>query len=206
MNSTTDETAQADQEKNDPEGGKEVPGAGVLPAVPPPPTRRRLGLKQELLLAFMPTATILLVLAFVEALTQQRLLFASLASSAFLIYLDPQSRVNSVRTLAVAQTGAAAIGLLTYWLLGPGYWAAGSAMVLAIIAMVSLNSMHPPAVATALSFGLRAGDQSNVMLFAMAVGMTAVLLLLQRAAVRLARHDAAKELVEERAEERAAER
>ena len=198
----TDTNAQDDEKKDE----EEAQDAGVLPAVPPPPSRRRLGLKQELLLAVMPTATILLVLAFVEALTQQRLLFASLASSAFLIYLDPQSKVNSVRTLALAQTGAATLGLLTYWLFGPGYWAAGSAMVLAIIGMVTLNSMHPPAVATALSFGLRAGDQSNALLFAMAVGMTAALLLLQRAAVRLARRDAAKELVQERAQAHTAER
>lgn len=176
----------------------EEPQDPAAPAVPTAPTRRRLGLKQELLLALMPTATILLVLAFVEALTQQRLLFASLASSAFLIYLDPQSRVNSVRTLVLAQTGAAALGLLTYWVVGPGYWAAGSAMLLAIIAMVTFNVMHPPAVATALSFGLRAGDESNVMLFAMAVGMTAVLLLLQRAAVKLAKRSVAEDRAADR--------
>ena len=174
-------------------GHDESPAAAPAPAVPPPPTRRRLGLRQELLLALMPTATILLVLAFVEALTQQRLLFASLASSAFLIYLDPDSRVNSVRTLVFAQTGAAGLGLLTYWMFGSGYAAAGSAMVLAIIAMVTFNVMHPPAVATALSFGLRAGDQSNLMLFALAVGMTAVLLLLQRAAVWIAKRHPAED-------------
>lgn len=168
-------------------------GVDPAPAVPPPPTRRRLGLRQELLLALMPTATILLVLAFVEALTQQRLLFASLASSAFLIYLDPESRVNSVRTLVMAQTGAAGLGLLTFWLFGPGYAAAGTAMVLAIAVMVTFNIMHPPAVATALSFGLRAGDQSNLMLFAMAVGMTAVLLLLQRWAVWIAKRHLAED-------------
>ncbi len=169
------------------------PADDAVPAVPAPPTRRRLGLKQELLLALMPTATILLVLAFVEALTQQRLLFASLASSAFLIYLDPDSRVNSVRTLVLAQTGAATLGLATFWLFGPGYAAAGTAMVLAIALMVTFNIMHPPAVATALSFGLRAGDQSNLMLFAMAVGITAVLLLLQRAAVWLAKRHPAED-------------
>lgn len=151
------------------------------------PSRRRLGLKKELLLALMPTATILLVLAFVEALTTQRLLFASLASSAFLIYLDPTNRVNSVRTLVLAQTGAALLGLLTFQVFGPGYWSAGTAMVLAIVTMVLLDAMHPPAVSTALSFGLRAGDESNLLLFAMAVAVTAVLLLLQRFAVYVAK-------------------
>lgn len=156
------------------------------------PQRKRLDLKHELLLALMPTLTILLVLAFVEALTRQRLLFASLASSAFLIYLDPTNKVNSVRTLVLAQLGAAGLGLLTYLLLGPGYVSAGVAMVLAIVAMVTCDAMHPPAVSTALSFGLRAGDESNLLLFATSVGICAVLLVLQRFAVRLAKRDASR--------------
>ncbi len=151
------------------------------------PHLRRMSLRRELLLAIMPTATILLVLAFVEVLSEQRLLFASLASSAFLIYLDPNHRVNSVRTLVISQIGAAALGLVTYATIGPGYISAGAAMVLAIVGMVLLDAMHPPAVATALSFGLRASDESNLAMFSIAVGITAALILLQRAAVYLAR-------------------
>jgi hypothetical protein len=56
--------------------------------------RQRLRLRDELLLAFVPTATVLIVFAAVEALSNQRLLFASLASSAFLIYLDPEHGTN----------------------------------------------------------------------------------------------------------------
>ena len=122
------------------------------------PRRKRIGLKNELLLALMPTLTVPLVLALVEILSNQRLLFASLASSAFLIYLDPGHAVNKVRTLVTAQMGAAVIGLLSFLLLGPGYLSGGLAMVLAIMAMVMFDVMHPPAVSTALSFGLRAGD------------------------------------------------
>ena len=69
---------------------------------------RRGGVWGELALALLPTLTILLVLAFVEAFSRQRLLFASLASSAFLIYLEPRHRTNSVRTLALAQGAALA--------------------------------------------------------------------------------------------------
>jgi CBS-domain-containing membrane protein len=139
------------------------------------PRRKLIGLKNELLLALMPT------------LTNQRLLFASLASSAFLIYLDPGHAVNKVCTLVTAQMGAAVIGLLIFLLLGPGYLSGGLAMVLAIMAMVMFDAMHPPAVSTALSFGLRAGDESNLVLFALAVGITAVLVGLQRAALWLLR-------------------
>ena len=145
--------------------------------------RQRIGLKGELALALLPTITVLMVLAMVDALTNQRLLFASLASSAFLIYLDPEHGMNDVRTLVVAQLSAALIGLVSYLGLGPGYASAGVAMLLAIATMTVLDAMHPPAVSTAISFGLRAGDESNVMLFALAVAVTAVLVVLQRAAL-----------------------
>ncbi|MGB5973309.1 MAG: HPP family protein, partial [Nodosilinea sp.] len=101
--------------------------------------RRRLNLRGELALAIAPTATVLAVLALVEALSEQRLLFASLASSAFLIYLDPQHGTNSVRTLLVSQMMAAGLGFLIYTLLGPGYLAGGLSMVATIVLMIVLD-------------------------------------------------------------------
>jgi len=145
-----------------------------------PTRRRRLGIRRELLLALAPTATVLLVLALVEAVSRQRLLFASLASSAFLIYLDPGHSVNAARTLVLAQLGSALIGLLAFMALGPGYASAGSAMVVAIVAMVVFDVVHPPAVATALSFGLKAGDAGNIALFCLALAITVALLGLQK--------------------------
>ncbi len=123
------------------------------------------------------------MLALVEALSRRRLLFASLASSAFLIYLDPRHGTNAVRTLVVAQVSAALLGPAAFLLSGPGYAAAGAGMVTAIVLMIVLDAVHPPAVSTALAFALRAGDESNVALFGLAVGMTAGLVVLQRAAV-----------------------
>jgi CBS-domain-containing membrane protein len=145
--------------------------------------RKRLSLRQELALAALPTATILLVLLLVEILAEQRLLFASLASSAFLIYLDPQHGMNTVRTLLVAQLSAALLGLGAFLLIGPGYAAGAAAMVAVILLMILADAVHPPAVSTALSFALRAGDESNVALFGLAVGITALLVGLQRSAV-----------------------
>lgn len=153
-----------------------------------PSTRKqRIGLKGELLLAAMPTLTVLLVLALVEALSNQRLLFASLASSAFLIYLNPEHAVNSVRTLLLAQIGCATIGLICFQTLGAGYLSGGAAMVLAIAMMILTDSMHPPAVSSALSFALKAGDESNLLLFSMAVGITAMLVIIQRTVLWLLR-------------------
>lgn len=162
--------------------------------------RRRLTLKAEFTLALLPTLTVLAVLGLVEALSQQRLLFASLASSAFLIYLDPQHGTNSIRTLTIAQLMGAGIGWVLYIALGSGYISAGSAMVATITLMILLDAVHPPAVATAMGFALRAGNVGNLVLFGLSVGITAVLVILARVAVwLLARHQAAEDAREEAA-------
>ncbi len=151
----------------------------------PHEARRRLGLRGEFLLAALPTATVLLVLAFVEVLARQRLLFASLASSAFLIYLDPGHPSNSVRTVLLAQGGAAVFGWALVALLGPGYAAGATAMVATIVWMIAVDAVHPPAVSTALSFALGAGQTRAVVLFGLALGVTVLLVLIQQVAVRL---------------------
>jgi CBS-domain-containing membrane protein len=145
--------------------------------------RTRLGLLDELLLALLPTGTILLVLVFVEVLSEQQVLFTSLASSAMLIYVDPEHPMNTVRTLAISQLGAALIGLGCHFALGDGYVAAGVAVIGTIGAMVALDILHPPAVGTALSFVFRVGVTTNLVLFVLAVTVTAVLVGLQRYAV-----------------------
>lgn len=145
--------------------------------------RNRLGLKGEFALAAAPTAIVLLVLAFVEVLSRQRLLFASLASSAFLIYLDPQHGTNTVRTLILAQSMAAIIGWIFYLLLGPGFLSGGIAMVLTILLTIAFDAVHPPAVSTSLSFALRTGNENNLVLFGLAVGITAVLVGIERSAL-----------------------
>ena len=147
--------------------------------------RDRLDLKGELMLATLPTLTVLAVLGFVEMLTEQRLLFASLASSAFLIYLDPEHGTNAVRTLILSHLMGAVLGWILFLTLGSGYLAGGTAMVATIFLMIVLDVVHPPAVSTAMGFALRAGDQSNVVLFGLAVGVTAVLVVLQRVAMWL---------------------
>ncbi|MBW4642196.1 MAG: HPP family protein [Goleter apudmare HA4340-LM2] len=145
--------------------------------------RRRLDLKGEIILAIAPTLIVLVVLFLVEELSQQRLLFASLASSAFLIYLDPLHGTNAVRTLVISQLMAAIIGFLTYMIFGSGYFSGGIAMVITITLMILLDVMHPPAVSTSLSFALRAGHVSNLILFVFAVSITALLVGLERLAL-----------------------
>ena len=162
------------------------PGAGEVRSL-----RQRLGLRGELTLALLPTATVLIVFAFVEVLSQQRLLFASLASSAFLIYLDPQHGMNSVRTLVVAHLIAASLGFGTFVLFSDGYLAGGAAMLGTVVLMIVLDTVHPPAVSTSLSFAFRAGSVSNLLLFVLAIGITVLLVGLEQAAVWLAARYAA---------------
>ncbi len=142
--------------------------------------RKRLNLQGELALATAPTLTILVVMAFVEVLSRQRLLFASLASSAFLIYLDPQHGTNTIKTLMLSQLLSAVIGWVTFIVFGGGYISGGIAMIVAIALMIILDIVHPPAVSTSLSFALRAGNESNLILFALAVGVTAMSVVVER--------------------------
>ncbi len=148
---------------------------------------RRVSLRQELALALLPTAVVLLMLCGVEAFSRQRLLFASLASSAFLIYTDPEHPMNGVRTLILAQGSAALIGFGADFLLGPGYFAAGVAMVATIIVLIAANAMHPPAVSTSLTFAFRASAASSLSLFGLSMGLIVLLVVLEHVSLRLLR-------------------
>lgn len=152
------------------------------------PERRRLGVGGELTLALLPTATMLAVFFFVEVFSRQQLLFASLASSAFLIYLDPRHATNRVRTLVVAQGGGALLGFLAHSALGGGYAAVALAMVATIVLMIVADAVHPPAVSTSLGFAFRTGPESNLALFGAALFLVAVLIVLARLSLRVLEH------------------
>ncbi len=143
--------------------------------------RKRLKLQQELTLALLPTLTVISILGLIEQVSNQRFLFSSLASSALLIYLDPQHNTNTARTLIIAHLLAASAGLGMDVLLGPGYFAGGGAMIITIIVMVLFDRVHPPAASTSLIFAFRTDDVSNLFLFFLAVSMTSVLVLLEQA-------------------------
>jgi HPP family len=146
-----------------------------------------LSVRDALLLALLPTATVLPTIAMIEAIGGHHLLCASLASSAFLIYVDPRHAMNGVGALVVSQMTAAGVGWLMWLLLGGGYAAAASAIPLAILLMSLFHAIyapaaiHPPAVSTALAFALHFDPNGSFILFAIAVGITAVLVVLQRA-------------------------
>lgn len=144
------------------------------------PARDRLDLRGELALAFFPTITILTVLWMLEMLADQRVLFGALASSAFLIYLDPLHGTNTMRSLAISHIAAALAGMATGWILGHGYVASAVAMVVTILVMILADVVHPPAIGTSLTFAYRSGATSNATLFLLALGMVLLLAILQR--------------------------
>lgn len=156
--------------------------------------RIRYDLKTEISLALLPTVTMGIVLFLLEAYSKQHLLFASLASSAFLIYLDPEHPTNSIYTLAMAQMAAALIGIGVIKLIGPGYPSAMLAMVLAITFMVLLNVMHPPAVSTALTFAFETGK--TMPLFLIALGLLIILVIIQKVSVRIIKQKVPATLIE----------
>jgi len=143
--------------------------------------QRRLSVRDKLLLALLPTATVLPMLGVIEAFGRHHLLCASMASSAFLIYWDPRNEMNSVHAVVVSQMTASGVGWLMWLLLGGGYAAAACAIPLTILLMILFKAVHPPGVATALAFAMHLDPHGSFVLFAIAVGMTALLVALQRA-------------------------
>lgn len=148
---------------------------------------RKIDIKTEIILAVMPTVIIIAVLLLLEAFSRQQLLFSSLASSAFLIYLDPRHPTNSVRTLVIAQLSAAVIGYLVFLGVGPGYFSAALSMIIAIAAMIMTRAMHPPAVSSALIFAFQYTKVNTLLMFCFAVLLLVILIVLQKASLWLLR-------------------
>ncbi len=153
---------------------------------------RRFDLQTDILLAVMPAAMMIVVLRLLDAFSRQDILFSSLASSAFLIYLDPRHPANSVRTLAIAQLSASIIGYLVHELLGAGYTPAAISMIISITVMILSKAMHPPAVSTALVFAFQQTKVDTVLMFYFAVGLLVILVALQRASLWLIRRSELK--------------
>jgi len=137
----------------------------------------------ELALAVPSTLTMIASLFFVQVLTSQRVLFASLASSAFPIYREPTHPMNGLRVVTGAHLIATVLGVGCALVLGPGYVAAAAAMAITIFVLVIGDLVHPPAVSTALGFAFYARQEEAVGVFLLAVLMLATLVILERLAV-----------------------
>lgn len=149
--------------------------------------RDRLTRRGEFILAAFPVATILVVVGTVEAFSRNHVLFSSLAGSAFLIYLDPEHPSNRVRTLAIAHGTAAVVGISAHAAFGPTFPALAVALVATIGVLVAVDHVHPPAAGTALAFAYRNELDGALGLFALAVAMVAVLVVVEVVVIRVFR-------------------
>ncbi len=129
----------------------------------------------------MPTIVVLLLIGCLQAFREECLIFTSLASSAFLVYLDPEHPTNRVRTFLIAQGLAALLGCGSVSLLGTGFLAAGVATVLTVILVITLDAMHPPAMSTALSFAFHTTSLKTLAIFGLAMVVIASLVACQKA-------------------------
>lgn len=160
--------------------------SGSLPA---PRTRQsteqryRTWLFNEIALALPPTVVVLAAFFGTQMLTAHPILFASLASSAFLIYHEPRHRMNRLRVMITAQFLGAAIGTGAPLLFGPGYVAGAVSMVLTITLLILLHIVHPPAVSTSLGFALLGPRYGTLEAFLLAVAIVATLAVLQVIAI-----------------------
>jgi CBS-domain-containing membrane protein len=140
-------------------------------------------LVRDLALAVPPTLIVLGATFLIEELRHQRVLFASLASSAFLIYRAPHHPMNGVRVMVTAHLAGVTLGFGAATFMGAGYLAGATAMVATIVALILLDTVHPPAISTALGFAFFERKDQSAGLFLVALAMLAALVMLQRAAV-----------------------
>jgi CBS-domain-containing membrane protein len=141
--------------------------------------------RDELGLALPPTIVVLVAFFTTQSLTNHLILFASLASSAFLVYREPAHRMNRLRTMILAQLTAWAIGLFASMLIGAGYAAGAAAMVGTIVVLVALDIVHPPAISTALGFSVTGPSHGPLFTFLLALAIVSTLAVLQKIMVSL---------------------
>ena len=138
-----------------------------------------------MLLAALPTLTVIGIFLALKVFSRQTFLFASLASSAFLIYQDPENGMNEAKVMVPAHIAAALVGFGTFLIFGEGYLSGAVAMSLTIALLILLGIVHPPAVSTCLIFAFRVQQAKTLLVFLLALVMVAVLYLIQRVVVAL---------------------
>ncbi|MBV9453242.1 MAG: HPP family protein [Rubrobacter sp.] len=104
---------------------------------------RRGGIKGELVLATLPTLTVMGIFLTLQVFSRQTFLFASLASSAFLIYQDPENGMNETKVMVPAHITAALVGVGSFLVFGEGYVSGAVAMGLTIALLIIFGIVHP---------------------------------------------------------------
>ena len=137
------------------------------------------------MLAALPALTVMGIFLALKVFSRQTFLFASLASSAFLIYQDPENGMNETKVMVPAHITAALVGFEAFLIFGEGYQSGAVAMGLPVTLLILFGIMHPPAVSTSLIFASRVQQAKTLLIFLLALIMVAVLYVIQRVAVAL---------------------
>ena len=137
------------------------------------------------MLASLPTLTVMGVFLALKVFSRQTFLFASLASSAFLIYQDPENGMNEAKVMVPAHIMAALVGFGAFLIFGEVYLSGALAMGVTITVLILFGIVHPPVVSTSLIFAFRAQQAKTLLVFSLALVMVAVLYIIQRVAVTL---------------------
>ncbi len=112
-------------------------------------------------------------LAFVNDVIGLALLMAPLGASCVLLFAAPQSPLSQPANVIGGHMLAGVVGLGLHFALPGSFWKAGSAVGIAVAAMVFLRLVHPPAGATALVAYLTAVSWS-FLLFPIGLGSVAL--------------------------------
>ncbi|RMX01458.1 CBS domain-containing protein [Allofranklinella schreckenbergeri] len=100
---------------------------------------------------------------------------AVLASSALLVFALPFSPMAQPWAVLTGSLVCTAVGMVCSWLIGPTVLAASLAVPLAIVAMIYLRAVHPPATSLALYAVLQHIHSPGVLVFP--IGFNALLLI-----------------------------
>ncbi len=145
-------------------------GRDAAAAKVPPASARRL-----VAVSVATIATVLLLIFVVQDLARQPVLVTSLASSAFLLYYQPQNEVNRFKPLVFGHALAAGVGFVASLLLPLPYVATAVGIATTVVLMSLLRIVYPPAISTTLVFAYRPHDVTVIVTF---LGTLAVVLVL----------------------------
>ncbi len=101
------------------------------------------------------------------------ILFASFASSAFLMFMMPRSHAAKLARFVRSYIIGGVMGAIGFTLLPliGAYWAVGIALFVAALALEGTDSMHPPAMGLALAFIIYDVGYTGVVIAAVGVAM-----------------------------------
>lgn len=125
------------------------------------------------LLAGLGAACCIMGLSFLGSLQQALWLIAPFGATMVILFGLPASPLAQPRNIVVGHVLTAAMGLTVAHFLGVTPWSLGLAVGLSVMAMMSTNTVHPPAGANPLVIMLT-GEQWSFLVTPIATGVSVI--------------------------------